>query len=190
MLGNATYVLSLFFIVLILLHTPEKVEILRHIRLVAMDVDGTLTDGSLYYSHQGEEMKRFHVRDGMGIVLLHQAGLQTALLTSDASEIIATRAARLNIPNVLKGIHNKAQALQELCMKLRLTLDKVAYIGDDINDVDAMKLCGFSACPADAVQAIKEIAHAISQYNGGHGAVREIIEHILLAQGRSLLLLQ
>lgn len=169
-------------------YPPGIIEKMRHVRLVVLDVDGTLTDGSLYYSAHGEEMKRFHVRDGMGIVLLHRAGLQTALLTSDGSDIISTRAAKLGIPHVLKGIRNKSEALQRLCTELAISLPEVAYIGDDINDVAAMELCGLRACPADAVAAVKAISDVCSAYKGGQGAVREILEGILLAQNKLITL--
>jgi 3-deoxy-D-manno-octulosonate 8-phosphate phosphatase (KDO 8-P phosphatase) len=162
--------------------------IAARITLLVLDIDGTMTDGALYYTADGELMKRFHVRDGMGIVLWHRAGLASVFLTSDPSEIIATRAAKLGITHTLRGIRNKSKALRELAERTNTRFEEIAYIGDDINDCAAMALCGFRACPSDAVEAIKRSANFISHSAGGNGAVREIIEFLLVAQGKDIVL--
>jgi 3-deoxy-D-manno-octulosonate 8-phosphate phosphatase (KDO 8-P phosphatase) len=163
-------------------------EAAAHVQLLVLDVDGTMTDGALHYTADGELMKRFHVRDGMGIVLWHRAGGRTAFLTSDPSEIITTRAAKLGIGYVLRSVRNKSLALKELSAQISIPLEAMAYVGDDVNDTAAMNLCGFRACPADAVEAIKRIAQFQSHSNGGNGAVREIIEFLLLSQNKAITL--
>jgi 3-deoxy-D-manno-octulosonate 8-phosphate phosphatase (KDO 8-P phosphatase) len=154
------------------------------IRLVIMDVDGTLTDGAMYYGPQGEALKRFSTRDGMGITLLHRAEITTAIITSEDTPIVTTRAAKLRVPHVYLGSHDKTATFQELSRQLSLSPESIAYIGDDVNDYHVMGLCGFAACPSDAVEAIKQRAHYIATAAGGNGAVREIAEIILQAQGK------
>ena len=149
-----------------------------------MDVDGTLTDGAMYYGPQGEALKRFSTRDGMGITLLHRAGIATALITSEDTPIVTTRAAKLKIQHVFMGSHDKTATFETLSRQLSLSPERIAYIGDDVNDLHVMGVCGFSACPSDAVDVIKQRAHYIAQAPGGHGAVREIAELILQAQDK------
>ncbi len=163
-------------------------EKLRRIELVVMDVDGTLTDGAMYYSAEGEAMKRFSTRDGMGITLLHRAGIRTAIITSEDSPIVIARAAKLMIGSVIIGSRNKKQSLLELVEKVGTILERVAYIGDDVNDAVPMNMCGGSACPADAVEIIRSTAQFISRHNGGNGAVREFAEAILKAQNKPITL--
>ncbi len=164
----------------ILLKKLEKIE------LLVMDVDGTLTDSAMYFSRNGEELKRFSTRDGMGINLLHLAGIQTAILTSELSEIVTARAKKLGIKHVVLGSKNKKYALTELGVKLGMTFQKIAYIGDDVNDIPPIKLAGVSACPADSVPLVKEVADYICVANGGNGAVREFAEMILTAQNKPI----
>lgn len=155
------------------------------VRLVVCDVDGTLTNGGMYYSAEGEVMKRFSAHDGMGLRLLLHFGIQVALMTSETTTFAAARARKLGIPHVLAGIEDKGQAIQELAVTVNISLADTLYIGDDINDLPAMRLCGVIACPSDAVYAIRRQAHFISEARGGHGAVREIAEMILAAQGKN-----
>jgi len=166
----------------------QALEQLKNIKLLVMDVDGTLTDGSLYYSAEGHTLKQFHVRDGMGIVLLHKAGLSSAFLTSENSPIIQIRAEKLHIQHLIQHSRNKKSDIAHISKKAGVNMQELAYIGDDVNDELAMQCCGFSACPADAVERIKRIADYVCQNLGGHGAVREVIELILKAQGKSLTL--
>lgn len=156
---------------------------LKQIQLVVLDVDGTMTDGGMYYTAEGDIMKRFHVHDGMGINLLRYAGIEIAIMTADPSPIVAARAKKLKIEHVLLGCKAKKNALEALCSKLSISLDCVAYMGDDINDEAPMRISGVKACPANAVRVIREIADYICTNAGGHGAVREFAELILEAQG-------
>jgi 3-deoxy-D-manno-octulosonate 8-phosphate phosphatase (KDO 8-P phosphatase) len=152
---------------------------LGKIKALVMDVDGTLTDSAMYYSSKGEELKRFSTRDGMGISLLHANGFRTAIITSEMTEIVTARAKKLNIEHVKLGIQDKVSALNLLAEEMGLNLSDIAYIGDDVNDLNALKIAGFSACPADAVDAVKTNVHYICTKNGGNGAVREIADIIL-----------
>jgi len=161
-------------------------EKLRRIKLVVMDVDGTLTDGKVYYSKDGEELKAFNIRDGMGIELLHHYGIATCIITTETSQIVTSRASKLRIEHVILGSKNKLKDLENLCSELNISLDEVAFIGDDINDIEAIENVGFSACPSDAIKYVKEKVDYISSKEGGAGAVREIIEMILLSQDKEI----
>lgn len=155
-----------------------------------MDIDGTLTDGAMYYGENGESLKRFHVRDGMGVVLLHRAGINTAIITSETSKIVESRAIKLGITDVILGCRNKTKALDELSQNLNLRLDEIAYIGDDVNDYYVMQMVGFSACPSDAVESIKGISDYLCKFSGGNGAMREFAEIILIAQDKEIKLIE
>jgi len=163
-------------------------ERLKNIKVLIMDVDGTLTDGAMYYNENGEELKRFSTRDGMGITLLNNAGIQTGVITSEYSEIAYRRAEKLKINHIIIGSHDKKSEILNLSEKLNLSLDDVAYIGDDVNDIQAMQVVGVSACPNDAVHNVIEIADYTCSHNGGNGAVREFAEQILLSQNKSIIL--
>jgi YrbI family 3-deoxy-D-manno-octulosonate 8-phosphate phosphatase len=170
------------------MNTKELNKKLEKIKLLVMDVDGTLTDGSMYYGEKGEELKRFFVKDGMGIVLLKKAGIKTAILTSESSKISISRAQKLEIDYVLTGSNNKSQALENLAKELSLELNEIAFAGDDVNDLHAINVAGFSGCPADSADIILENVDFISKYDGGRGAIREISEIILKAQNKSIIL--
>lgn len=167
---------------------PNWDENLKKVRLLVTDVDGTLTDSGMYYTADGEIMKRFSTRDGMGITLLQRAGIATAIMTTENSPIVLARAKKLNIEHVIIGARNKKAALLELSEKIGIPLDEIAYIGDDINDVNPIQMCGVSACPADAVATILSLAGYICRARGGEGAVREFAECILKAQEKSIVL--
>lgn len=158
----------------------------KAIKLLAMDVDGTLTDGAVYYSSHGEELKRFSIRDGMGMVLLKLAGIEMAIITAEESNIVKARASKLNIRHLFMGIRNKKNVLEELKQKLNLGFDEIAFIGDDINDIQALKAAGLSLCPADSVAEVKGICDYICNNNGGNGAIREVAEMILNNQNKSI----
>ena len=158
------------------------------IQLVVMDVDGTLTDGAMYYGPQGEALKRFSTRDGMGLTLLRRADIQLAIITSEDTPIVTTRAAKLKIPHVIMGCHDKSATFLDLSRRLSVSPECIAYIGVDVNDLHVMGLCGLAACPSDAVEAIQQRAHYIARATGGNGAVREIAEIILQAQLKPLTL--
>ncbi|HET7152945.1 MAG TPA: HAD hydrolase family protein [Candidatus Kapabacteria bacterium] len=153
---------------------------LSRIELFLMDVDGTMTDGSMWSHDDGTESKRFDVKDGMGIVQLRLAGIPTGIVTARTSKAVAFRAKDLKMPIVIQGIHNKAGALEILRKKkVNVSPEQIAYIGDEINDIPLMKLVGFSAAPRDAMPEVKKVADYVCTANGGHGAVREICDLIL-----------
>lgn len=152
------------------------------IRLVVSDVDGVLTDAGVYYSAAGEELKRFSMRDGMGVELLRDAGIRTALMTRENSPIVATRAKKLQIENLWSAQRDKGATLPGLVAELGLMPDQVAYIGDDVNDLGALAWVateGLAVCPADAVNKVREAAHFVTAARGGHGAFRELCDLIL-----------
>ncbi|HOV91647.1 MAG TPA: HAD-IIIA family hydrolase [Candidatus Kapabacteria bacterium] len=163
-------------------------EKLSKIKLLAMDVDGTLTDSAMFYSAEGEVLKRFSTRDGMGITLLHKFGIQTAILTSENTEIVIQRAKKLNIQDVILGTKTKDEDIKLLGNKYHLKLDEIAYIGDDINDIPVLKIVGFSACPQDASKFVKDIVNYICKHNGGNGAIRELSEMILIAKNIDIII--
>lgn len=156
---------------------------LSQIKMLAMDVDGVLTDGKLYYSEQGELLKTFSIKDGLGIKLLHDYGVEPAIITGRRSRMVELRAAELGIKKIIQGREDKLIALKELAKSNAYKLDQIAYIGDDLPDLSAIISCGLGATVADACQEVKSRADWISQYNGGGAAVRELAELILRAQG-------
>lgn len=150
------------------------------IRLFVMDVDGTLTDGKIYMSSEGESFKAFNIKDGLGIhELLPQNDIIPIILTGRESHIVQNRAEELGVKYALQGIKNKEQALSNLLDKLGISYAQTAYIGDDLADYDVMKKCGVCGCPLDAVDEIKQCCDFVSKYRGGDGAVREFIEWII-----------
>ncbi len=155
---------------------------LRRMRLVAMDVDGVLTDAGMYYSESGDELKKFNTRDGMGIKMLQAAGLVTAFITREKTAIVERRGQKLAVPEVHQGIDDKFAVLTKIAQKYGLSLDQVAYIGDDVNDLDALRAVGFSAAPADAMPVVLHAVQYTCAKKGGEGAVREVADLILSAQ--------
>jgi len=157
-------------------------RVLRGVRLFATDVDGVLTDAGMYYSESGDEWKKFHTRDGMGIKLLQKAGLITAIITQESTKIVMRRAQKLTIPEVHQGAYDKLAVLNDLIARHGLTMEQVAYIGDDVNDLQALGAVGFSACPADGIPQVQKTVRYVCKNKGGEGAVREIADLILAAQ--------
>lgn len=155
---------------------------LRRIRLFATDVDGVLTDAGMYYSESGDEWKKFNTRDGMGLKLLQKAGLITAIVTQERTRLVARRAEKLTIPEVHQGVMDKLSMIRDMASRYGLTLEQVAYIGDDVNDLEALKAVGFSASPADGMPQVLQAVDYVCRKKGGEGAVREVVELILEAQ--------
>jgi 3-deoxy-D-manno-octulosonate 8-phosphate phosphatase (KDO 8-P phosphatase) len=149
-----------------------------------MDVDGVLTGGEIALLSNGAEMRLFNSQDGVGLMVAHLAGLQTALITGRATEAVRKRAEEVRITHLVMGTFQKLPPLQQLCDQLRLPLEAVAYIGDDVPDIPPMKRAGFAVAVANAVDEVKRVAHYITQRRGGDGAVREVVELILKAQGK------
>ena len=167
---------------------PKQVSLaqtLKRLRVFATDVDGVLTDAGMYYSESGDELKKFNTRDGMGIKLLQRAGFITAFVTQEQTKLVARRGERLAIPEVHQGVMDKLSVLRAMAARHGVTLKEVAYMGDDINDLDALREVGFSASPADGLPAIRKAVTYVCRAKGGGGAVREVAEMILDAQGRS-----
>ena len=155
----------------------------RRLRLILSDVDGVLTDGTLLLLPNGDEAKAFHVRDGLGIVLAHRAGLRTGLLSGRSSPLVERRASELEMAVVRQGARDKRAALREILDEQGLAAHEVAYIGDDINDLPVILEVGLSAAPADAPLEVRTQAFMALEARGGHGCLREFIEAILRARG-------
>ncbi|SDD81244.1 KdsC family phosphatase [Sporomusa acidovorans] len=160
----------------------ESVRYAEPIRLIIFDVDGVLTDGHIIFGQDGEALKAFHCQDGMGISLAHKAGLRTAIITGRESQIVYKRATELKIGDIHQAAADKVAALRALMEKYSLTLEQIAYIGDDINDLPVMVQVGLPCAVANAVPEVKAAAKFISARPGGNGAVRDSIEFILKAQ--------
>lgn len=155
----------------------------RPMRLLVLDVDGTLTDGAIYMGPDGEMCKRFSAKDGLGLKLLQSAGVEIAILTGRRSRIVENRSAELGIARVVQGISEKPAALRQLAAETGVSLTETGYMGDDLNDLSAMSLCGVRACPADAVPEVREICQFVSDFPGGQGAVRQFCEAWLKSAG-------
>jgi len=162
---------------------PELDRRARALRWLVLDVDGVLTDGRLHIGVDGEAYKSFHVRDGMAIVLARAAGLEVAVLSARSSEIVARRAAELGVEEILQGHENKLAAFADLLSRHGLRPDEAAFIGDDLQDLGVMARAGLSAAPGDATAEAREAADYVTSAKGGAGAVREVVERILVARG-------
>lgn len=150
------------------------------IKLIVLDVDGTLTDGGIYYDSQGNEMKRFDVKDGLGIKIGIAAGLEFAVITGRESPMVERRVKELGIQHLLSGVQMKLPALKQLLVELQLCPDEVCYIGDDLNDLECMEYVGVAACPADAAEEIKAVSQFAADRRGGYGAVKSCIKALLV----------
>jgi 3-deoxy-D-manno-octulosonate 8-phosphate phosphatase (KDO 8-P phosphatase) len=164
---------------------PVKlIERLRPLKLLLMDVDGTLSDGRLDYNENWVESKSFDVRDGFGIYLAHTNGLKTGIVTGRNSPLVSQRAKELSIEIVYQSRRDKALVLDEVMKLTGLTANQIAYVGDDLFDLPLLLRVGFAAAPADAHEEVRRRVHFVTQNSGGRGAVREVIELILKGQGR------
>ncbi|NJL86865.1 MAG: HAD-IIIA family hydrolase [Leptolyngbyaceae cyanobacterium SM1_1_3] len=167
------------------LEEAELCDRLSHVRLLALDVDGVLTDGGLYYTDSGEEQKKFNVKDGQGLQLVSQAGFEVAIISASASTATLHRAKKLGIDHVYIGVSPKLPVLEQLCQKLGIGLEQVAYAGDDVKDLSVMQAVGCPLTVADAMPVNQAAAIYITQKGGGQAAVREICE-LLLAVSKPL----
>lgn len=150
------------------------------IRLLLTDCDGVLTDAGVYYSAEGEALKRFSIRDGMGVERLRQlCGVDVGIMTGENSAIVARRAEKLQMTHLYLGVKNKAARVREILQTHNLQADEVAFIGDDMNDLEVLQFVGLSACPADALPPVKAVVHYVCAQPGGHGAFREFAEWII-----------
>ena len=164
------------------LSTESLTASLQKIKLLALDVDGVLTDGSIYISPAGEVFKGFNAKDGMGISCALRSGLQIAVITGRQSPIVERRCEELGITLLQQGVKDKRLALRQMAQKLGLTREEIAYMGDDLNDIPAFKASGLNLVPADAAIEVMAVADIITKASGGRGAVREAITMILAAQ--------
>lgn len=162
----------------------DQKELAKQVKLIIMDVDGTLSDGRFFVLPDGEVVKSFDVKDGTGVFFALLAGLKLAIITGKSSIAVRKRAEELHIDDYYEGIFNKTVPLFELLEKYDLKKEEVAYIGDDIGDAEVMGMVGFSAAVGDAHPLIKRISHYIAKRYGGRGAVREVIDFILDTQGK------
>lgn len=158
-------------------------EAAKNIKMLVFDVDGVMTDGSVTYDENGVEYKTFNVKDGHGIVRMNKSGFITAIITARNNGTVTHRAKNLNFTEVYQGQQYKLPALIELLEKYSLSMENVAYMGDDIPDICILEKVALACCPADAVSEVKAVCNFQSSYNGGRGAVREMCDFILDSQG-------
>jgi len=161
----------------------ELARRLRAIRLLAVDVDGTLTDGRLWYGPDGETVKAFHVHDGLGLKRLLTHGLEVAVVTARNTSIVTRRMADLGISRCIQAANDKGASMRALQHELGLTPEQCAFVGDDLPDLSAFAASGLGFAVADAQSAVRDAAHWVTRTNGGCGAVREVCELLLVAQG-------
>lgn len=165
------------------LHIADVERRARRIKLLLIDCDGVLTDGRLELLENGDEQKTFHARDGQGISLFHHAGLKTGIISGRTSSAVERRAQDLGMTYVRQDARDKIKALEEIMAEAGVSLDECAYIGDDVADIPVMLRVELAVAVADAVVETKQAAHYITELKGGHGAVREVCDLILKAQG-------
>ena len=155
----------------------------KKIKLIAFDVDGVMTDGSLTFDEEGREYKTYNAHDGQGIVMLNRAGFKTAIITARDNQTVVVRAKILNITRLFYGQKNKSKALDELMKEFNLKEEEIAYMGDDLPDLCVLRRVGLASCPNDAVDEVKHVVHFVTNAKGGRGAVRELCNFILKSNG-------
>ena len=156
----------------------DKVSDTKKIKMFLTDCDGCLTDGGMYYSENGDELKKFNTKGGMGLSNIRNKGVVTGIITGENTKIVERRAEKLHINELHQGVTDKLSVVRELAKKYHVSLEEVAYVGDDVNDIPVMEQVGFPCTVNDANSKVKELAAYISTYNGGDGAIRDIIEHL------------
>jgi 3-deoxy-D-manno-octulosonate 8-phosphate phosphatase (KDO 8-P phosphatase) len=165
----------------------EKADIKRlfisNIRGIAMDVDGVLTNGGVWWGPNGEEWKRFHFADIMGLSLARKAGLSIALISGEDSPLVDRMAAKFGLTDVFKNCKDKPAALQAFAKRNHLQINEICFIGDDVNDIAALEVAGLAACPADARPSVRKQCQYVAKLGGGNGAVREIVDMLLASAG-------
>lgn len=158
-------------------------EDLSKVKTLIMDVDGTLTDGGIYYDSHRNEIKKFSTKDGSGFALAHAAGIKLIVITGRESECVKRRMTELHVDILKQNVKDKVEWVKQYLSENAIDGSEIGYIGDDLNDINAMKMCGFIGCPADACRQVRDIAGYISQFKGGRGAVRDCVEYLLEQQG-------
>ena len=159
--------------------TRKLLSKIKDVKILLTDVDCVLTDGGMYYDKSGDIMKKFHTRDGMGVTLLRKKGIPTIIVTKESTVMVRKWAKNMKIEKIYDGILNKAEILPEVCKFYELESNNVAYIGDDVNDLELLKSVGFSAVPNDSILEAREIADYICKTNGGNGVLREIADLLI-----------
>lgn len=154
-------------------------SIYSKIKYLVIDVDGTMTDAGIYYDNFGNEMKKFSTKDAAGFFAAHYVGMKIMVLTGRECPAVTRRMEELKVDYLFQNIKNKAQFLKEFMEKEQVSALEMAYLGDDLNDLEAMKMVGFIGCPKDACEEVRTISDYVSKFNGGYGAVRDIITYIL-----------
>ena len=163
--------------------TAELIARARAIRLLVLDVDGVLTDGRLYYADDGVELKAFNIQDGLGLRMLSASGVIIAIISGRRSTALERRAENLGVEHVFQGVNDKLSVFQELLTRLSLGARTAAAIGDDLPDLPVLRRCELAVSVPDAPALVRDHAHYVTQRRGGHGAVRELCEMIMTAQG-------
>lgn len=164
--------------------SPDLFELFDAVKLLICDIDGVFSDGRIYLGNDGEELKAFHTRDGFGIKALLNAQVAVAVITGRKSEIVENRMSALGVPHIYQGQHDKSVAYQELIAKLGLQDNEVAYVGDDVPDLALIRQVGLGIAVRDAHASVQQAAQYVTALPGGHGAVREVTDLILMAQGK------
>ena len=152
------------------------------IKILLTDVDGVLTDGGMYYSAHGDVMKKFNVKDGMGINILRKKNIPTIIITKEKTKIVKQWAKKMNVKKVYDGIMKKELILEKICKSFKISEKEIAFVGDDVNDLELMKKVGFSVTPKDGNNTVKKIADYVTKSKGGEGAIREIADLIIKAK--------
>jgi len=151
----------------------------KNIKILLTDVDGVLTDGGMYYTPNGDTMKKFHARDGMGVNLLKKSGVPTIIITKEKTKMVKNWAKKMNISYIYDGIQEKEKLLPEICKKYSVTSSQIAYIGDDVNDIGLLKKVGFSVTPNDGIVDVQKFVDYVCKKKGGDGVLREVADLIL-----------
>ena len=154
-------------------------EKIKKIKLIATDVDGVLTDGGMYYSSKGDVLKKFHARDGMAVSILKKNTIPTVIITKERNQIVKKWSSKMNIDKLFDGVKNKEKVVSKLCKSYGLSENNIAYIGDDVNDLEILKKTGFAATPKDGNLEVKKIVDYICKNRGGEGVLREICDLII-----------
>ena len=154
-------------------------EKIKKIKLIATDVDGVLTDGGMYYSSKGDVLKKFHARDGMAVSILKKNTIPTVIITKERNQIVKQWSSKMNIDRLFDGIKNKEKIVPKLCKLYSLSENNIAYIGDDVNDLEILKRVGFSITPKDGNLEVKKIVDCICKSSGGEGVLREICDLVI-----------
>ena len=152
---------------------------MNKIKLVLSDIDGVLTDGGMYYSENGDELKKFNTRDGMGVKILRERGIELALVTSEENKINIRRAKKLGIKYIFQNISNKLEHISQFIKEKKIKFDEIAFIGDDINDLELLKNVKYSFCPSDAAKEVKSVVKFQLNKKGGDGVFREMVDFLI-----------